>query len=99
MTEQVMEAGALGSGSVLEPARTGASRLPMLLLILIALISTVATIAAMRRTSPTFDEVVLYTAGARGYNNGGTFDLAPDHPPLMQYIYGLPVYLAGPEPG
>jgi hypothetical protein len=62
----------------------------------ICLVSTIATIAAMRRTSPTFDEVVLYTAGARGYHNGGTFDLAPDHPPLMQYVYGLPVFLSSP---
>jgi dolichyl-phosphate-mannose--protein O-mannosyl transferase len=66
------------------------------LLALICIVSTLATIAAMRRTSPTFDEVVLYTAGARGYHNGGTFDLAPDHPPLMQYVYGLPVFLSKP---
>jgi hypothetical protein len=69
---------------------------PVWVLAVICIASTIATIAAMRRTSPTFDEVVLYTAGARGYNNGGTFDLAPDHPPLMQYIYGLPVFLSSP---
>jgi hypothetical protein len=69
---------------------------PAWLLAAICMVSTIATIAAMRRTSPTFDEVVLYTAGARGYHNGGTFDLAPDHPPLMQYVYGLPVFLSSP---
>jgi hypothetical protein len=70
---------------------------PAWLLAAVCIISTVATVAAMRRTSPTFDEIVLFTAGARGFHNGGTFDLAPDHPPLMQYVYGLPVFLSQPN--
>ena len=34
--------------------------------------------------------------GARGYETGH-FDLALEHPPLMQYVYGLPVYLSHPR--
>jgi hypothetical protein len=86
------------------PTRTATKRAawtrairPVWVLVAICVVSTAATIAAMRRTSPTFDEIVLYTAGARGYHNGGTFDLAPDHPPLMQYMYGLPVFLSKPN--
>lgn len=65
-------------------------------LIAILAVSFLATVGAMRRTSPTFDEIVLVAGGARGWHTGA-FDLAPDHPPLMQYLYGLPVYLSGPE--
>ena len=50
----------------------------------------------MRRTSTTFDEIVLIAAGARGYETG-KFELAPDHPPMMQYLYGLPVFLTRPS--
>jgi hypothetical protein len=94
--EQVMESDVATSEPVQTSTHSRPPRWPLIVLACIALISTVATIAAMRRTSPTFDEVVLFTAGARGYHNGGTFDLAPDHPPLMQFIYGLPVFLAKP---
>ncbi|HUP89039.1 MAG TPA: glycosyltransferase family 39 protein [Longimicrobiales bacterium] len=59
-------------------------------------LSSVVTTLAMRRTSTTFDEIVLISAGARGYTNG-KFDLAPDHPPVMQYLYGLPVFLTKPH--
>jgi 4-amino-4-deoxy-L-arabinose transferase-like glycosyltransferase len=69
-------------------------QLHALLLLCILAISGAAIIAAMRTTSTTFDEIVFIAAGARGFETG-TFDLAPDHPPLMQYIYGLPVALAG----
>jgi 4-amino-4-deoxy-L-arabinose transferase-like glycosyltransferase len=58
--------------------------------------SSSATILAMRRTSTTFDEIVLIAGGARGFRTGD-FGLAPDHPPLMQYLYGLPVYLSQPR--
>ncbi len=61
----------------------------------IVLAGAALTIGAMRRTSATFDEIVLIAGGARGYHTG-RFDLAPDHPPLMQYLYGLPAYLARP---
>lgn len=67
---------------------------PGWILLVIVLLSTTAIIGAMRRTSPTFDEIVLVAGGARGWETG-VFDLAPDHPPLMQYVYGLPVFLSG----
>lgn len=63
-----------------------------LLLILVA--AGAAIMGAMRHTSPTFDEIVFVAGGARGLQSG-LFDLAPDHPPLMQYIYGLPGRLRG----
>ena len=69
---------------------------PAWILAAIIAVSSTATILAMRRTSTTFDEIVLISAGARGYTNG-KFDLAPDHPPMMQYLYGLPVYLTHPN--
>ena len=51
--------------------------------------------SAMRRTSVTFDEPVLMAAGARGYETGD-WHMAPEHPPMMQYVYGLPVWLTHP---
>ena len=69
---------------------------PVWVLAAIVIVSTSATILAMRRTSTTFDEIVLIAAGARGYETG-KFELAPDHPPMMQYLYGLPVFLMKPN--
>ena len=69
---------------------------PAWLLALIVVVSSGATLLAMRRTSTTFDEIVLMAAGARGYTTG-KWDLAPEHPPLTQYLYGLPVYLTRPH--
>ena len=71
----------------------------ILLLGLVLGLSTTAIIAASHRTSPTFDEIVLMAGGARGYETG-RFDLAPDHPPLLQYILrpaDLPVASGVPE--
>jgi len=51
--------------------------------------------SAMVHTSATFDEIVMIAGGARGYETGD-WDLAPEHPPLVQYLYGLPVWLARP---
>lgn len=62
----------------------------------ILLVTGIAIVAAMRRTSTTFDEIVMVAGGARGYETGD-WHLVPEHPPLVQYIYGLPVYLAGAE--
>lgn len=62
----------------------------------LAVLHFALTASAMRRTSTTFDEIVLMAGGARGIATG-SFDLAPDHPPLMQYLYGLPVHLLGPK--
>jgi len=64
--------------------------------LLIALVTTLLTALASRHTSPTFDEIVLVAGGARGYQTGD-FDIAPEHPPLMQYLYGLPVWLSQPD--
>jgi 4-amino-4-deoxy-L-arabinose transferase-like glycosyltransferase len=61
--------------------------------LLVVAISAAAIVASMRRTSTTFDEIVLIAAGARGYATGH-FDMTPDHPPIMQYLYGLPAHLA-----
>ena len=63
-------------------------------LLLIVLLSAAASILALRRTSTTFDEIVMIAGGARGFETG-RFDLAPEHPPFTQYLYGLPVFLAG----
>jgi hypothetical protein len=68
---------------------------PLRVLALILLVAGGAIVGAMRTTSTTFDEIVLIAGGARGYATG-SFDLAPDHPPLLQYVYGLPVFLANP---
>ena len=49
--------------------------------------------SAMLRTSVTFDEPVFASAGARGIATGD-FSLVDDHPPLPQYLFGLPAWLA-----
>lgn len=74
--------------------RAGRETLVWLLLGAIVLVSTALIVLASRRNSVTFDEIVPIAVGARGYVTG-EFDLAPDHPPLMQYLYGAPVYLDG----
>lgn len=76
--------------------RRGASRMTLLALLAIILASSLATITAMRRTSPTFDEITTMAGGARGFHVG-SFDMMPDFPPVMQYLYGLPVFLGSPE--
>ncbi|HSJ08453.1 MAG TPA: glycosyltransferase family 39 protein [Longimicrobiales bacterium] len=63
-----------------------------LAIILVACAATIGT--SMLRTSATFDEVVFVAGGVRGFEFGD-WDVVPDHPPLMQYIYGLPVRLSG----
>ena len=78
--------------SASRPARW---RLAVALLAILAASAT-ATIGAMRHTSTTFDEVITIAAGARGFMTG-RFDVVDDHPPLMQYLYGLPVYLTHPS--
>ena len=67
----------------------------ILLALIVAVFAGVAG-TAIRHTSTTFDEVLLPSAGARGYVTG-EFDLVLDHPPFLQYLYGLPVYLDGPN--
>ncbi|MGH7448914.1 MAG: glycosyltransferase family 39 protein, partial [Longimicrobiales bacterium] len=50
--------------------------------------------SAMRHTSTTFDEILLPSAGARGYTTGSFEMITLYHPPVLQYVYGLPVALA-----
>jgi dolichyl-phosphate-mannose-protein mannosyltransferase len=68
-------------------------RVRILLLVIVGVSATLSTMA-MRRTSTTFDEIVLMAGGTRGFETG-RFDLAPEHPPLTQYLYGLPIFLYG----
>jgi len=72
------------------------ARAPFALLAAILIIAGAAIVGAMRQTSMTFDEIVLMAGGARGYETG-KFDLVPEQGPIMQYVYGLPIYLARPN--
>ncbi|MFZ3323848.1 MAG: phospholipid carrier-dependent glycosyltransferase [Usitatibacter sp.] len=68
----------------------------------VAVVFVVLAGSAMLRTSTTFDEIIFSASGARGLH-GGDFSMVIDHPRLAQYLYGLPLYLAGirypPEAG
>jgi 4-amino-4-deoxy-L-arabinose transferase-like glycosyltransferase len=66
------------------------------LVLVIAAASFCLTVAAARRTSTTFDEIVMIASGARGYHTG-RWGLLIDQPPVMQYAYGLPIALAQPH--
>lgn len=76
----------------MRPQLTGAAA-GRLALVLIMIAFAVLAATAMRRTSATFDEILLPAAGARGLHTG-QFNLVTDHPPLLQYVYGLPVVLS-----
>src|SRR5690606_16254765 len=65
------------------------------ILAFILLVAGAATTLAMRRTSTTFDEIVLIAGGVRGYATG-QWDIAPEHPPLTQYLYGALPHLTAP---
>ncbi len=67
----------------------------LLLALLLAAAAFTLTLGASRRNSTTFDEIAMIAGGARGFATG-QWDLVDDHPPLMQYLYGLPVYLSKP---
>jgi hypothetical protein len=47
--------------------------------------------SAMRHTSTTFDEILLPAAGARGYGTGDFSLVNRYHPPVLPYVYGLPL--------
>lgn len=64
------------------------------ILFVIVLASGALTVTAMRRTSTTFDEIVMIAAGARGYETG-RWNIVLEHPPFTQYMYGLLPYLSG----
>jgi 4-amino-4-deoxy-L-arabinose transferase-like glycosyltransferase len=76
-------------------SRFAAPRWIHLALAVVILVSSTATITAMRRTSPTFDEITTMAGGARGWKTG-RFDIMPNYPPVTQYLYGLPVHLMDP---
>lgn len=94
MQRQARTAGLNVQGMKKVPRPTPEPIIAWAVLGLILAVSGTAIVGAMRTTSTTFDEIVFIAVGARGYETG-RFDLVPDHPPLMQYIYGLPVALAG----
>ena len=83
------------AGMVASRRRGWRSRWTVAVLAAVLLTSGLAMLGAARRTSVTFDEITMVALGARGFNTG-RFDLMPHHPPLMQYIYGLPAYLSAP---
>jgi hypothetical protein len=64
------------------------------LLAAIIAIQAAVIFCSSRRTSLTFDEITFIAGGSRGFATG-RFDLVPDHPALIQYLYGLPAYLMG----
>jgi hypothetical protein len=78
-------------------ARAGtSSRRALAAALALSVLCGAITAAASRSTSPTFDEIILMAGGARGYETGA-FDIAPEHPPLPQYLYGLPIWLGKPN--
>ena len=78
------------------PAPAHRSKRAWLGALAVALLAGGMTATASRHTSTTFDEIVLMAGGARGWETG-LWDLAPEHPPLMQYLYGLPIHLVHPN--
>src|SRR6266852_3189797 len=67
---------------------------PRRLLVPLILAFLVLAGSAMQYTSTTFDEPVFSAVGARGLRTGD-FGLVKDHPRLPQYLFGIPLYLAG----
>ena len=65
---------------------------PAKLLALLAFAFVVFAGSAMLRTSPTFDEIVFSSAGARAIKTGD-YGMIADHPRLPQYFYGVPTWL------
>ena len=72
------------------------SRRAIGILLAIVALQGALIVTAMRRTSTTFDEITMIGPGARGWMTG-TFEMVPEHPPLAQQLYGLPVYLSSPR--
>jgi 4-amino-4-deoxy-L-arabinose transferase-like glycosyltransferase len=76
-------------------ARPRTRRFVHVALALIIIVWAGVTVMSMRNTSATFDEILLSSAGARGYATGDYDLIVLYHPRLMQYMYGLPVALSG----
>jgi len=80
-----------------QPASAALARLrPAWLMAALLVVTGVAITTSMLRTSTTFDEIVMVAGGARGYETGD-WQIAPEHPPFTQYMYGLLPHLAGIE--
>ena len=62
----------------------------------LVVVSMATTGLAMRRTSSTFDEIAPIAIGAYGWKTGDWSQMTR-FPPVMQYLYGLPVYLSKPN--
>lgn len=62
----------------------------------LAVMAVTTTVLAMRRTSATFDEITTGAIGAYGWHSGDWSKMTR-FPPVMQYVYGLPVYLSRPN--
>lgn len=73
-----------------------ADRLALAGVIVLMMVQAAIITSASRHNSATFDEITLVTAGARGFETG-KWDLVPDGPPVMHYLYGLPAWLSGLE--
>ncbi|HUF12917.1 MAG TPA: glycosyltransferase family 39 protein [Longimicrobiales bacterium] len=71
-----------------------AHRRALWIAVALALATALTVVFSMRHTSVTFDETFMIPSGARGYDVG-RFDMTLDHPPVTQYLYGLPVHLDG----
>ena len=67
---------------------------PRLWLAALLLVTGLVITTSMLRTSTTFDEIVMVAGGARGYETGD-WDMAPEHPPFVQYMYGILPFLDG----
>src|SRR5262249_53245510 len=75
------------SASAMNVQRNPWWRSTRVVLLLILLVSGSATVLAARRNSTTFDEIVMIAGGARGYQTSN-WKIAPEHPPVTQYLYG-----------
>lgn len=71
------------------PSRRPRPARRLLLLLLVVVASGASALFAALRTSTTFDEIVLVSAGARALETG-SWSLVVDQPPLMPFLYGLP---------
>lgn len=62
----------------------------------LVVVSMATTMFAMRRTSATFDEITTGPVGAYGWKTGDWSRMTL-FPPVMQYLYGVPVFLSRPN--
>ncbi|MEJ2217165.1 MAG: hypothetical protein P8099_11175 [Gemmatimonadota bacterium] len=63
-------------------------------IIAVTVVGALTATLAMRRSSTTFDEIFMVGSGVHGLSSGD-WDMTLDHPPIMQYLYGVAAHLAG----